>query len=204
VNRVVLGNESSAVRGWYSRGYLPHFDTPHLPQAVTFRLADSLPAERLQEWRQQLNTLSAPSSETQLRRRIEDYLDRGHGSCILRRTDLGELVQNALLYFDGDRYALHAWVIMPNHVHALLTLAEGHELGRIMHSWKSFTASAANKVLGRTGAFWQREYFDRYVRDATHYQAALAYIEHNPVSAGLCKQPHEWLFGSAHWRHRAR
>jgi len=193
-----------SIRGWRSRGYLPHLDAPNVPQMVTFRLADSLPAVKVAQWEEELGTRSAPSGEVALRRRIEEYLDRGHGSAVLRRPDVVGVVQETMLLFDGERYALHAWVIMPNHVHALLTMAEGHELGRIMHSWKSFTASAANRVLGKKGAFWQREYFDRYIRDETHFWDAVAYIEANPVAAGLCGQPEEWLLGSARWRHEDR
>jgi len=192
-----VDNRSGASRGWYSRGYLPHFDTAYLPQMVTFRLADSMPAVKLDEWRRQLGALSPKARETQLRRYIEEYLDRGHGSCVLRRADIGALVQNALLHFDGERYALHAWVIMPNHVHALLTVGQEHELARVVHSWKSFTATAANRVLGKGGAFWQREYFDRYVRDEVHFGRALQYIEENPVAASLCARSDEWPPGSA-------
>ncbi len=191
------GTPTGDAHGWHSRGYLPHFDAPAVPQMVTFRLADSLPTIKLAEWRQELATLPQLPSEIELRRRIEDYLDRGHGSAVLRQPDVGGEVQETMLLFDGERYALHAWVIMPNHVHALLTVANGHELARTMHSWKSFTASAANRVLGKQGAFWQREYFDRYIRNERHFETALRYIEENPVVAGLCAVPEEWSLGSA-------
>ena len=194
------GARGDGARGWYSRGYLPHFDTPTVPQMVTFRLADSLPAVKLARWQAELGALAPPSAKTEVRRRIEYYLDRGHGSAVLKRPDVGGLVQDALLHFDGERYAMHAWVIMPTHVHALLTVAAGYELARIMHSWKSFTASAANRMLGRSGAFWQREYFDRYIRDESHYWDAVAYIEENPVAANLCACSEEWALGSARLR----
>ena len=188
------------MRGWYSRGYLPHFDTPFAPQIVTFRLADSLPAAKLEAWREELRLLPPTAFEAGLQRRIERYLDQGHGSAALRRADVAEVVQETLLRCDGERYTLHAWVIMPNHAHALLTVAENDELPKVLHSWKSFTASAANRLLGRRGTFWQREYRDRFIRDGRHYEAALRYIEHNPVKARLCARPEDWPYGSARLR----
>ena len=140
------------------------------------------------------------SSKAELKERIEKYLDEGHGSGALQQPKLAELVEDTLLRFDGDRYCLHAWAIMPTHVHTLLTVAEGHGLPRVIHSWKSFTALVANRLLGRRGAFWQREYFDRFIRNARHYEWALRYIEENPVAAGLCARVEEWPFGSARLR----
>lgn len=115
---------------------------------------------------------------------------------------IASTVQNALLFFDGRRYRLHAWVVMPNHVHALLTPLAGWELGQILHFWKSFTANECNKLLGRHGKFWQKESFDRYVRDERHYHNAVAYIERNPVKAGLCEKPEDWRWSSAYWRQK--
>ena len=111
------------------------------------------------------------------------------------------VVEEPQLFFDGERYAMHAWVIMPNHVHALFTPARDRSLSDIMLSWKSFTSRKANELLGRSGRFWQEDYFDRYVRDEAHYGDVRAYIENNPVKAGLCAIPEEWPFGSARFRH---
>lgn len=77
---------------------------------------------------------------------------------------------------------------------------EGHRLDRIIHSWKSFTAHRANRLLSRNGTFWAPEYFDRYMRDEQHLAATLAYIEGNPVKIGLCPEPVDWRYSSA--RHR--
>jgi REP element-mobilizing transposase RayT len=109
-------------------------------------------------------------------------------------------VEQALLRFDGQRYHLHAWVVMPNHVHVLLTPLEGWTLSSVMHSWKSFTSKLANQVLGRRGKFWQEDYFDRYTRDSHHFQHQIEYIDSNPVKAGLCERTEQWRFGSAHLR----
>ena len=75
-------------------------------------------------------------------------------------------MENALLFFDGARYAIHAWVVMPNHIHVLFTPTPGWSLSDILSSWKSFTAKEANKVLLRSGQFWHEDYFDRFIRDA--------------------------------------
>ncbi len=185
------------LKGWYPRGYLPHFDSEAVTQMVTFRLANSVPRARLQAWRTQLRLRPAPEIEAELRRRIEKYLDHGYGDTYLREPRVAEIVEDTLLHFDGERYALSAWVVMSNHVHTVVTPLPDHSLPGIMHAWKSFTAHEANRVLGRRGAFWHREYFDRFIRDARHFEAAVSYVEHNPVSAGLCGTPAEWDFSSA-------
>ena len=128
---------------------------------------------------------------------MDKYLDEGHGTRPLADARVAGLIQNALLHFDGERYQLHAWVVMPNHVHVLLSPIEGHSLTEITHSWKSFTANQANKLLGRTGEFWQRESFDRFIRNEEHFAAEVDYIERNPVAAGLCRTPEDWVFSSA-------
>lgn len=188
-------------RGWYSRGYLPHFDGGEIPQSITFRLADSLPKECLNAWRDELAHLPEKEASAERRRRIEAYLDKGTGKAWLRNSHIAHLVQKGLLYFDGERYRLHAWVVMPNHVHVLLTPGTGWSLADILHSWKSYTTKKANSILGRSGNFWQEEYFDRYIRDERHFVAAVEYIKSNPVSARLCAKNEEWEFSSAAWRH---
>jgi len=133
-------------------------------------------------------------------KRIEGWLDMGCGHAWLRDPQLAEIAENALLKFDGERYFLQAWVVMPNHVHALFTAIQGFRLSRILHSWKSFTAKASNAVIGQSGQFWQEDYFDRYIRTDRHYSATLDYIERNPVVAGLCARKEDWRFGSARRR----
>lgn len=139
----------------------------------------------------------------QIYQRAEEYLDAGHGECWLRQPDIAKVVEDALVHFDGERYRLLAWCVMPNHVHVLIETGEGFPLGDILHAWKSFTAKAVNKILRRRGEFWQREYFDRFIRNAEHYAAALAYIEENPVKAGLARVKTDWLWSSARVRQAA-
>ena len=184
-------------QGWHSRGYLPHWDHPGMIQSVNFRLGDSLPLTVIEKWKAELALESGNDDDVQLRRRIEEYLDAGHGECWLRRLDVARVVEGALLHFDGQRYRLLAWCIMPNHAHALIETREGFPLADILHSWKSFTSHEANRLLQRGGAFWQREYLDRFVRNAEHYESVVSYIEENPVKAGLAKFKTEWPWSSA-------
>ena len=177
--------------GWYSRGYLPHFDGPQQTQFLTFRLFDSMPQKVLEGWRKR------PHTDAEFRKKVEKYLDAGYGACWLRRADVASIVCDSIQYRHDAKYDLDAWVIMPNHVHALLTPFVGHHLDEIEHSIKSYTANEANKVLNRKGQFWAIECFDRYIRDWKHFNAVVHYIENNPVKAGLCRSPEEWKFSSA-------
>ena len=192
---------------WHSRGYLPHFDHPGLVQSITFRLHDSLPAHVIETWRKQLNwNPSLPADDpraVEMRKRIDTYEDAGHGACFLRDDRVAQLVEDALLHFDGQRYRLLEWCIMPNHVHVLIEALPGHRLGDLVHSWKSFTAKEANRILGRTGEFWMPDYFDRFVRDEEHLAAVRQYIRQNPVKAGLVASPEHWKWSSAARRSEA-
>lgn len=103
----------------------------------------------------------------------------------MKNDEVAQIIQDNLLHFNGERYWVHNWCIMPNHVHILIEVKEGWTLSTIMHGWRSYTAKAANKVLGRTGQFWKEEYFDRFIRDEEHYWNVMSYIDSNPVKAGL-------------------
>ena len=186
--------------GWHSRGYLPHFDGGEVAQLVTFRLTDSLPGELLQRWENELAAMPDNKAKSERRRRIETHLDAGKGSAWMRDSKIAQIVEDALLHFDGERYRRHAWVIMPNHVHVLLTASAGVGLSDILHSWKSFTSKEANRVLHRAGRFWQEEYFDRFIRNEKHFCSAIEYVELNPVNAGLCTNKERWKFSSARRR----
>ena len=126
------------------------------------------------------------------RKRIENYLDAGHGACWLAHPEIAQIFQADLLYYENQRYRLHAWVIMPNHVHLLLVTIEPFSLSMIIKDLKSITARKINHYLKRTGKVWQEEYWDRYIRDEAHYNNAVSYIRENPVKARLVKQSGEW------------
>lgn len=191
-------HEPSSPKGWYQPRHLPHFDDKHVIQSITFRLYDSLPQElqkQLQEWKRISGQFTAKQ-----RKQIEENLDSGYGECYLQKPDVALLVQNTLLHFHHERYTLIAWVIMPNHVHVMLQLHENYTLSQLMLSIKGFTARHANKLLGRTGHFWQRDYFDRFIRDEHHLNNVVGYIHQNPVKAGLVRKANEWEWSSVSWQ----
>jgi putative transposase len=122
----------------------------------------------------------------------ETKLDECHGECLLKHPDLAQIVHDSLLYFDGVRYRMGDFVVMPNHVHLLASfptqqMMEGHSA-----SWLRYTSRAINQRLGRTGQFWQQEPFDHLVRSVEQYAYLRNYIARNPEKAGL--KPGEYLY----------
>jgi REP element-mobilizing transposase RayT len=180
---------------WRSRGYLPHFDGDQIPQFVTYRLAGTLPRKILVQYKQQLER--GLINEIEYHELVDEYLDRNCGESFLRLSKIAEMIEENLLRFDEVKYKLHAWVVMPNHVHVLFTSINEYKLSSIIHSAKSYTATQANKLLERSGDFWAREYFDRYIRNADHFVNTVNYIHSNPVKAGLCSNAKDWPFSSA-------
>ena len=186
--------------GWHTRGYLPHFDDRPRPQFISFHLADAIPQRLIERWREEVRRQNPDRQKILLQRRIEKYVDYGHGNAFLKLPQIAKIVQDSLLKFDEIRYKLFSWVVMPNHVHTVMSRFEGFELSDILHSIKSFTAHEANKKLQRSGQFWMLDYFDRYIRSQRHFYWTVRYIENNPVKVKLCKRPEDWPFGSAWFR----
>jgi REP element-mobilizing transposase RayT len=161
------------------RRHLPHWSQAGRIYFVTFRLADSIPAARAAELsrERQVWCEAHPDPYTPAQwheyhmlvsARIEQWLDQCSGSCLLADSSCAEIVVDAMESFDGQHYQLDRWVIMPNHVHAIVTPKEGFGLEEILQAWKSFTAHAVNRHLGRHGQLWQRESFDHIVRSPAH------------------------------------
>jgi REP element-mobilizing transposase RayT len=187
--------------GWHSRGYLPHFDGSDCMQHVTIHLADSLPKHVVKQMEQALQLIPEHERDSERRKRIEAWIDAGHGRCDLRHPDVAAMVELALLFFDQLRYRLLAWVVMPNHVHILVQPLPGWTLAAIVASWKKFTAARIADCRRHRGEsiappIWHREYWDRYIRDERHYAQTIAYIHDNPVKAGLCATAHDWPWSS--------
>ena len=186
---------------------LPHWRQDGCTYFVTFRTSDSLPKEVMDHWLKRraewlelrgvkvvdgkpvdLDGLSFEHRREYDRvftRTLQTDLDRGHGACLLKKTENAEIVRTALEFFDGERYAMGNFVIMPNHVHVLVVPAAGHELSEILKSWKMFTAKAVNKAEGRSGTFWQAESWDHLVRSRKQLERFQGYIGENPGIAGL-------------------
>ena len=177
-------------KGWHSRGYLPHFDSPETVQFVTFRLADGLPRTVAEALAKLPDSLAA----------TDQRLDAGLGSCWLKNPDIAQMVERSILHFDGQRYRASAWCVMPNHVHVVIEICDGYSLGTIVQAWKSFSAKQANDMLKRRGAFWHKDYFDRFIRDEGHLVRTIDYVENNPVKAGLATTVTAWPWSSARLR----
>jgi REP element-mobilizing transposase RayT len=185
---------------------LPHWQLDGGYYFITIRLADSLPADTIERLRRDrsrlLRTIAKnPDEPTDAERdkverffgrRLDEFLDLGRGACWLREDRVAALVAGAFQFFNNERYRLFAWCVMPNHAHVLMQLFRGADLERVLHSWKSYTSSEANKVLGRSGVFWQRDYFDRLVRDEDGLEETKRYIVQNPSSAGLLDWRWKW------------
>ncbi len=190
-------------KGWYYAGSAPHRDMPHSLQFITFRLADSLPQRLLRELEREASRLAEPQRTSYKRRRLEEWLDAGYGCCVLSRPELAEVVVSTLHYHHGRRYRLIAWCIMPNHLHVLIE--QHYSLPRIVQTWKSMTTrwmllNNERLALGVPGrSLWMRDYWDRYIRDEKHFDAAVHYILDNPVKAGLCVSADQWRWSSA-WK----
>ena len=157
-------------------GDLPHWRQPGVTYFVTFRCADSLPAEKLDAWQSELSAWIAIHPEPhddatkqefseKFPQQIQKWLDSGYGRCLLKNPAHQKLVQEALKHFNGTRYNLDEYFVAANHVHVLVTPCDGYELSEILHSWKSFTANKINEAEGLSGTFWQKESFDHIVRN---------------------------------------
>ena len=179
---------------------LPHWHQAGATYFVTFRLADSIPLGKLHKWKAErelwmtqngdnLNEKQLAAYEERFPAQLNKWLDAGMGSCVLKRTEICQILCNALKYFNDTRYTLDRWVIMPNHVHLLITPNAKEELSKILHSLKSYTSNQINKSLQRTGSLWQDESYDRIVRSPAELSHFRTYIENNPSKAGITLPP---------------
>jgi hypothetical protein len=182
-----------------ARRRLPHWRQSSPAYFVTFRLADSLPQGLLKQWRDEraiwLRWHPPPWSAAEQREYeerfvhcIQEWLDAGMDACHLRQPEVREQVELCLLGFDGKRYDVDAFVLMPNHVHAVIALAEGFDLPKVLQGIKGVSANRCNKLLGRKSSFWMDESYDHIVRDAEELAAFRRYIAANPEKAGLKPQ----------------
>jgi REP element-mobilizing transposase RayT len=191
-----------AISATRSRGYLPHWEGEHPIYFVTFRLADSLPRSLVLQLRRHRESTKKVTPATEAgagRARARDLdgvlgtaehcLDSGLGECHMRDSRIAKIVADAIQHFQGTRYNLLGWCVMPNHVHVVFAPLGENKLDTILHSWKSFSALMANRLLRRRGIFWQREYFDHLVRNERSLLKILHYVKENPMRAGLPNWP---------------
>ena len=186
--------------------YLPHWTKDGAVYHVIFRLADSLPQKTLlaldaerKELIGKIENEGRKPTVAEMKRmdelfseNIERFLDSGYGKCWLARDDVAKIAADTLMFFNNKRYELYAWCIMPNHVHVILKPNANYLLQDIICSWKSFIATRSNKLIGRTGAFWHREYFDRIIRKYEHVETIIDYVWKNPDEAGFKNWSWRW------------
>jgi putative transposase len=197
---------------------LPHWSQAGTVCFITFRTEDSMPREVLErwhadrvewlrrhgvdgssdDWKERLKGLDGRQRaefNRMFSRRRHDELDDCHGACVLRRPELAKIVADSLLNFDGTRYVMCEFIVMPNHVHLLASFADMEGMLNQCESWKRFTARLINAQLGASGRFWQKDGFDHLVRSVEHFEAFRRYIAANPSRARL--KPGEYIHYSA-------
>ena len=187
--------------------HLPHWRQKGATYFVTFRLADSLPQSALQELRQLREDLmrrhfpkgGLEVDETAMKKHrlawenvshammaaTEKWLDQGLGSCVLKSAEARKIVVDSLMEFDDIDYELGAFVVMPNHVHAIMRPFDDHAPEKILQRHKQWTSRQVNKRTGNSGSLWQQESYDRIIRDSEHLWRVLQYIGKNPSKAGI-------------------
>ena len=175
----------------WTRGYLPHIHVSGATQFVTWRLADSLPVGFYEELKSR-----NPDDQRLVNRETEIALDRGFGSCLLKQPRLAKIVAEKIVESQSKFGLVHAFVVMPNHVHLLVTLSEDCNSSSYVKYVKGGTAHAINQAAERKGRLWQPDYLDKLIRDEEHFVRTAAYIEWNPVKAGLVGDPKEFPFSS--------
>lgn len=163
---------NNTARGWHGRGYLPHLELTGRATGITFRLADSLPKDVIEKLKDLCDGADNSEQNRELSRKIAAYEDAGMGRCWLRHDECARIVAESIGYFDGDRYDLIEWCVMPNHVHVILSLRQNHGFEKIVRSWKNYSARKINSYTGQTGRLWAMDYFDRVIRDEEHLAKA--------------------------------
>ena len=178
------------------RKNLPHWTQDGCTYFVTFRLADSIAQTRIKEYeelrRKWEEHHQPPYTDKERERfnelfseRVDEWLDQGAGSCCLRDPAVSQIVADTLGHFDGERYDLDEWVVMPNHVHVLVRPLGDYKLPDILHSWKSYSAHEIYKAMREKGIVWQRESYDHIVRNVDELLRIRNYIRSNPEKAGI-------------------
>ena len=190
----------------YSGHFLPHWEMESTVYHACFRLADSVPVAKQKQWLEERNRLMekytqeshALSNDEMIRLQkvysetIDRYLDSGYGSCILRNPEAAQIVQDSLLFYNEKKYLLHAWCIMPNHVHVLFQVLNNLLHSEVIHGWKSFTAHSINKLLNHQGQVWQNDCYNHIIRTYDEYRYQVGYVWNNPQKAGCSKWQWRW------------
>ena len=197
---------------------LPHWSQTATYTFITWRTQDSIPKSIYLKWRKARNDWllkrgidavsenwrknldRLPSNDqkyfhSEFTNRWQDELDHCRGECLLKLPEHAKIIADALRYFNGDRYLLDVFVIMPNHIHLIVSFPDSQCILKQCESWKRFTGSEINKAVNRSGKFWQPDAFDHLVRNEMSLHHFRRYIAENPSKAGL--QEGDYLYWSA-------
>ncbi len=203
----------------YKRRDIPHWDFADAVQHISFRLSDSLSQNQLNILKKQVEDDPPSRRVYYLHREIEEWINRGIGSCILRIPELAQCVIDSLNLLNEKRYHLYHWVIMPNHIHVLIRVFPHNPMCDIVNSWKHHTSKRFDEILHNLkssrrfqagyieniintfqGNYWIIDYWDVCVRSKKQFQLESDYIANNPVKAGLVKRPEDYLWSSFYKR----
>ena len=180
--------------------HLPRWEATGAIYHISLHLADSVPTDQRQAWLEERARLKALAEQEKrpltadeiasLRavydERIERYLSSGYGECLLRSSAVAEVLASVIVYGNGTAYALHAWTIMPNHLHVLVGgFSSERPMSEILEIWKRTSAHRINAVCDRKGRVWHQDAYTRIIRDEAEYRRQLSYVWHNPEAAGL-------------------
>lgn len=174
-----------------SRGELPHLEKPGATYFVTFRLFDAVLTTNDPGQTAAANDLDALG----LARRFDPPISRA--SCVLAQPHVAAVVSQAIQSGSDLKYKLHAWCVMPNHVHVVFAPFAAYRLSTILQGWKGSTSRRINQLLARSGPLWERESFDHLIRNSFAMEKFVHYVNENPVEAGLCERSSDWPFSSA-------
>ena len=208
----------------FTRRNLPHWYVPGTIHFVTYRLAGTIPQEVLRSLRRARKRSLEPrpggrgigkeTAHKQFFAKYDQYLDSQSPVRYLADDRIADMVKENIFHHNSAKYYVLAYCIMPNHVHIVLQPMDipahgrdgffsdevpdsGSPISSIMHSLKSYTAHEANKILVRSGQFWQHESYDHWVRSDEELQRIVDYMSWNPVKAGLTAECHEYQYCSA-------
>lgn len=182
-------NKDERIEQWIHN--LSHWEQEGRIQFVTFRLADSLPQVKLAELREELNKFESQHPKPwddktrneflkSKNKKIEYWLEQGYGECVLKRSNVRQILTNAINHVDGHKCLILGYVIMPNHVHMLMLTLPGYKNSKVLGGIRQYSSNQINKLLNRSGEFWQDDPFDRVIRGEAHLKYCLKYIENNP------------------------
>ena len=202
-------------KGTYKRRDIPHWDYSDAVQHISFRISDSLPQAKLELFKKQVEEYPPLKRNYYLHREIEDWINRGIGSCILKIPELAQCVIEALYLLNDLHYHLFHWVIMPNHIHVLIQEFPNKPMCEIVQSWKHHTSVRFDEILNNLkssnrfhfgyieniintfkGNYWIIDYWDVMIRNNRHFRIESNYIANNPVKAGLVEKPEDYRWSS--------